>query len=85
MKLVPQNSYVLCQMLTKSKQQVNEGIVYDKEQLATYKIIDARNIPDDFRLLVGDEVICNSTGTKVILDKSEYYLFNIENIIGKIS
>ena len=87
MKLQPQNKYVLCKQLEKDKVQVNEGIVYDKEQLPIYEVVGVQCIQDsldDFRLSVGDKVICNSTGTKAILEDSEYYLFNIENIIGKI-
>lgn len=87
MKLQPQNNYVLCKLIEKDKQQVNEGIVYDKPQVPVYEVVSIRQCQeslDDFRLSLGDKVICNSTGTKAILEDSEYYLFNIENIIGKI-
>lgn len=85
MKLVAQNNYVVCQQLNKAKQEVNESIIYNKEFLATYKILSIGNNLDSFRLSVGDVIICNSTGTKVILDDLEFYIFNNENIIGKIS
>lgn len=87
MKLEPQNDYVLCKMLEKSKAQASSGIVYDIEQVPIYEVVSVQctqDSLDDFRLSVGDKVICNSTGTKAILEQSEYYLFNIENIIGKI-
>lgn len=87
MKLQPQNNYVLCKMLEKDKQQVNEGIVYDKQQVPIYEVVGINQCQeslDDFRVSLGDKVICNSTGTKAVLEETEFYLFNIENIIGKI-
>ena len=84
MTVIPQNNYVLCEQLVKDNEQVNEHIIYNKTQVPVYKIVDVSKSLDDFRFTVGDKIICNSTGTKVVLDNSVHYLFNIENIIGKI-
>jgi len=49
-----------------------------------YRILSISESLDDSRYSVGDVIICNSTGTKFILEDKEMYLFNIENIAGKV-
>lgn len=88
MRILPQNNYVLCIQVEKSKAKSDKGILYEKQLVPIYEIVDMKysyEFLDDFRLSIGDKVICNSTGTKVILEQTEYYLFNIENMIGKIA
>ena len=85
MKAIPQNNYVLCRQTNETKHQTTGTIVYEKEELPVYEIIDISRNLDDLRFNVGDCIICNSTGTKLNLKDNVQYLFNIENIVGKIS
>lgn len=85
MKAIPQNNYVLCKQINETKHQTIGTIIYEKEEVPIYEIIDISRNLDNLRFNIGDYIICNSTGTKVNLKNSTQYLFNIENIVGKIS
>lgn len=86
MTIYPQNNYVLCKQLNHTKHEDSTSkIIYEKEEVPIYEIIDISRNLDDLRFNIGDHIICNSTGTKVNLKNNTQYLFNIENIIGKIS
>jgi hypothetical protein len=85
MTILPQNNYVLCKQLNQTKHEDSASkIIYEKEEVPIYEIIDISRNLDDLRFNIGDHIICNSTGTKVNLKNNIQYLFNIENIIGKI-
>lgn len=82
---IPLRDYVLCEQITKDSEETEaNGIVFRKENLKVYKIIDVSKTLDSSRFKVGDKIICNATGTMMNLDGSRKYLFNIENIAGKI-
>jgi hypothetical protein len=40
---------------------------------------------EDLCFNIGDNIICNSTGTKVNLENTLLYLFNVENVVAKIN
>lgn len=85
MKAIPQNNYVLCKQINETKHQTIGLFIYEKEELPIYEIINIGEKINDFSFNVGDNVICCSTGTKIILDSNTYYLFDKNNIVGKIS
>ena len=86
MKPVPLNNTILCAKcdeLLDAYEQDKSIVTLNLVKVPIYKVIDvSKELKDKY--VVGDQVVCNSTGTKVILDKFKYYLFNVENIIGKI-
>lgn len=83
---IPIQNYVLCEQISGLKKQVEDkGILVNKETMKEYRILSISKFLDDSRYIVGDVIICNSTGTKFILDNKELYLFNVENIAGKVT
>ena len=80
MKLVPHNKYVVCKQLTSDKTEVKGAFSYIKEDMPTYQIL--KSSIEDFK--EGDVIICNATGTKVRVDDEYQWLFNSENIAGKV-
>lgn len=85
MKIVPHQKYIVCKQINDSKCVVDGFIHYEKETVPIYKIVDVSKSLDNTRFNTNDEVICNSTGTKVSLNDEFYYVFNEENIVGKIN
>ena len=51
-----------------------------------YEVVSVSNVLRDdlFDIKAGDKIVVNSTGTKVEVDGEEYYMFNVENIMGKL-
>lgn len=85
MTAVPMNNYVLCEQVSGFEDVVQDkGIYVKKEDLKTYCILSISKNLDDSRFTVGDVIVCNSTGTKFDLEDKEMYLFNIDNIAGKV-
>lgn len=85
MTILPQNNYVLCKQLNQTKHEdLASKIIYEKEELPIYEIIDIGKNLNDFRFNIGDSVICCSTGTKLKIEKDIYFLFDEKNIVGKI-
>ena len=85
MTAVPLQNYVLCEQISGFKEESEDkGVLVKKETMKEYRILSISESLDDSRYLVGDVIICNSTGTRFILEDKEMYLFNIENIAGKV-
>jgi hypothetical protein len=85
MTIVPENKTVLCECLVEDKRRaVADGVTYEKEELPVYKVL--AKAPDADFAEVGDEVVCNSTGTRLnVPGKGVQYLFKEENIACKIA
>lgn len=86
-KLNAINGYVVCVKAVSDVPDTSAGkFIYEKETVPEYEVTDiAGDIPDDVGVTVGDIIIVNSTGTKVVQGESEHYLFKYDNIVGKIS
>lgn len=85
MKLIPQNKNVICKCISLDEKTTESGFTYKSNDIALYEVISfADAIKKDVDIEVGDIITTNSTGTKVEVDGVEYYIFNSENIIGKI-
>lgn len=86
-KLVPQNDSVICIQVQDNHSTPKTGFVYEKPELPLYKVesIGAQAKSNELSLKPGDIVTANSTGTLAVLDDVKYYIFKIENIVGKIS
>lgn len=80
------NGYVVCQRVNPSAETLTSGkFIYQEENVPLYKVMHvADDVPNDPKIIPGDIIIVNSTGTGVILDESKVYLFKHDNIIGKI-
>lgn len=87
LRLNAKNGYFVCRKLkTSSGQAPDSKFLYTEETMPEYEVLDvAPDVPDDIQIIPGDKIIVNSTGTKVSLNESEIYLFNYENVVGKIS
>jgi co-chaperonin GroES (HSP10) len=83
MDFIPVDNYILCEKIVDSH--VEEStIIYTKEELPIYKIINISKKLKNTLLSIGDCVIINATGTLVKYENKDYYLINEENVIGKI-
>lgn len=85
-EFIPHNDVVLCKMLNSSQQQVQEGsIVYQKEDLPVYEILQLGELKNFSELKAGDKIVSNSIPTKIVDDSGTFYLIREEYIAGKIS
>lgn len=83
MDFIPVDNYILCEKIVDSH--IEEStIIYTKEELPIYKIINISKKLKNTLLSIGDCVIINATGTLVKYENKDYYLINEENVIGKI-
>lgn len=83
--IIPENKTVLCERLVEDKHQtVAGGVTYEKEELLVYKVL--AKAPDADFADIGDEIVCNSTGTRLnVPGNGVQYLFKEENIACKIA
>lgn len=59
-------------------------MTYEKEELPVYKVL--AKAPDANFTDIGDEIVCNSTGTRLnVSGNGVQYLFKEENIACKIA
>ena len=85
MTAVPLQNYVLCEQISGFDKDIEDkGVLVKTETMKEYRILSISKSLDDSRYTVGDVIICNSTGTKFLLEDKELFLFNIENIAGKV-
>lgn len=87
MKLIPQNKNLMCKCISSDEKTTESGFTYKSNDMKIYEVISVSNSlanEDNFDIKTGDKIIVNSTGTKVEVDGEEYYMFNVENIMGKI-
>ena len=85
MTAIPMQNYVLCEQISGFDVETEDkGVFVKKETMKEYRILSISKSLDDSRYTVGDVIICNSTGTKFVLEDKELFLFNIENIAGKV-
>ena len=82
---LPLQNYVLCEQISGFDKDIQDkGVLVKAETMKEYRILSISDTLDDSRYTVGDMIICNSTGTKFVLEDKEMFLFNIENIVGKV-
>ena len=83
--IVAHNNSVICKCIVPADGTIDAGgIVIPVKNLPIYEILNTGDSTDTSRFNVGDKIIVNSTGTKIKLDDSEVYIFNMENIAGKV-
>lgn len=83
--IVPQNNTVLCiQVQSDRAKQNTNGFVYENAQLPIYKIVKLSQNFKNENFKENDMIVTNSTGTKLLSDGTEYFLFKEENIAAKI-
>lgn len=87
MTIYPKNNYVLCEKIVNEHNNIiDNNIMYDDEKMPEYKVISvSKYINNSFNVFPGDIIICNSTGIKIKNNNTVQYLFNVENIAGKIN
>ncbi len=85
MKLIPQNNNVVCKCISSDEKTTESGLVYKSNDVLLYEVASvADKVKNDIDIQVGDVIRTNSTGTKVEVDGEKYYIFNSENIVGKV-
>lgn len=85
MILHPHNGTVLCKMINQKDHLANEkGIVYNKEELPIYEIVELGELSDKYDFKVGDKIASNSIPAKLKTDDDTYYLIRQEYIAGKV-
>lgn len=90
-KIVPQNGHLLCKMV-EGKTKKTVGFECEVENIPIYEILELSyplsmsGIGEGLlNLKVGDQVVCNSTGTLVQDGEDEIlYLFKLENVAAKV-
>lgn len=86
MKIQPTNNYILCENIQDDIETVEEHhIVYKKDKVKLYKVI-SDSVENRYKK--DDIILCNSIGTPIVQSdrkqKSDCFLFNVDNVIGKI-
>lgn len=82
MKLVPQNSYILCKKIQDSTKEVNaNGFSYKVENMPIYQILSIGSKVDKNVFKIGDNVTFQTSGTKVTFDNTDLYLFDSSNFV----
>lgn len=84
MQFIPIDNYILCEKIVDSHME-ESTILYKKEEIPIYKVINISKKIKNFFISIGDYVIIESTGTLVKYNDKDYYLVNVDNIIGKIN
>lgn len=85
MTAVPMQNYVLCEQVSGFDEEVQDrGVFVKKETMKEYKILSISSNAHENSYAVGDIVLCNSTGTRFVIDDKTLFLFNIDNIAGVI-
>lgn len=86
MKPIPLNNTILCEKcdeLLDAYEQDKSIVTLNLVKVPTYKVIDvSKELKDKY--VVGDQIVCNSTGTKIKNDNSVKYIFSETNILGKL-
>lgn len=84
MKIVSQNDGVLCRKLKKQEDDRKDFLLYSKDEFPSYEVVNVGKAVDSKLFKEGDEVVCNSIGSKFKFNDEELYMFKQENIIGKV-
>jgi len=86
MKLHPHNGTVLCKLLNKKEHLAKEhGIVYNKEELPIYEIVEFGELDSKYDFKVGDKIVSNSEPTRLKVSEDEtFWLIKQEYIAGKV-
>jgi len=85
MRFHPHNGTVLCKMINKKEHLANEsGIVYNKEELPIYEILEIGDLDNKYNFNVGDKIMTNSEPTHLKVDNDVFWLIKQEYIIGKV-
>ena len=86
MKPVPLNNTLLCEKcdeLLDAYEQDKSIVALNLVKVPIYKVIDvSKELKDKYA--IGDQVVCNSTGTKIKNGDSVKYIFSEANILGKL-
>ena len=80
MIFVPANGTVLAKPAPEESRR-GGGIIYDEPELPFFEILAVSGDEDFWE--VGDMVVSNSTGTKVVDGSSDMYLFKSENLVAR--
>ena len=86
-KLIPQNGNVVCTCIACANKTTSSGFIYKSDDAPLYKVEAISNRADgnsSIDLSEGDLVRVNSTGTCVKHNGIDYYIFNFDNIVGKV-
>lgn len=84
MKIVSQNDGVLCRKLKEQGDDRKDFLLYSKDEFPSYEVVNVGKAVDSALFKEGDEVVCNSTGSRFRFSGEELYIFKQENIIGKV-
>lgn len=82
MKLIPQNSNILCKPIKQEEKKLESGFVYKVDDVKLYEVVSTP-VNYEGMLKPGDIVVANSTGTSAEVDGVEYVMFKDENIMAK--
>lgn len=81
---VPIGDTVLCEPV--EIEQDNSGFIYEPmEKIPYYKVLKVGSNNIRLNILIGDIILCNSTGNMFKENGKIYHLFSYNNIIGKIN
>lgn len=87
-KSVNSNVAVCQEIKPSSSKTIKNGISYVEESLPIYKVLSipekAEGIAEIFEVKEGDCILGKSPEKITADDGKEYYIFKIENIIGKV-
>lgn len=86
MKIHPHNGTVLCKMTNQKEHLAKEqGIVYNKEELPIYEIVELGELDSKYDFKVGDKIVSNSEPTRLKVSEDEtFWLIKQEYIAGKV-
>ena len=87
MKLIPQNKNLVCKCISSDEKTTESGFTYKSNDIKLYEVVLLSKPLENkigFDIKIGDRILVNSTGTKVEVNGEEYYMFNSENVMGKI-
>ena len=85
MTAVPHNNAVLCKQLnSSSNESVDNGIVFQKEQLPLYVVTAIGQNVKKINLDVGDVIATDAQPTKINVDGTILFLIRDDYIAGKV-
>lgn len=85
-KIIPQNGNVLCTCVACTHKTTSSGFIYKSDDAPLYKVVAVsyKATSNNIDLSEGDLIRVNSTGTLIEHNGINYYMFNLDNVVGKI-
>ena len=77
----------MCKCISLAEKTTESGFIYKSNDIKLYEVVSlSKSLENEagFDIKIGDRILVNSTGTKVEVNGEEYYMFNAENVMGKI-